>query len=459
MTFSGAVGTIFGMKSANGNRANPFRPGAGTPPPHFAGRKEDLRISDECLDALRPSAKGMQAGGARAPLRRKDGDNTLKRHGAPMGPMVIYGPRGNGKTALLLEIAKQAKAKGIQTIRADPSALANPDAFATRLRQETRAREGLEAETRTHFQGEVRVGPASISAGKATRRVVPTATLADALLAVGGTPALLAIDEAHRLPLESGELLLRAEQDARGAGAKIQLVLAGTPDLPDHLRRMNATFWDRLGRRRRSIGLLKDEDGWLDSISKPMKETLQADIDDGIAPRLLELTSGYPYFLQAMGAALWDWAAQSAKVKSIVEVPAQAEQAFARLRAAYYENRVLDLQRKGALGAAHAVARLADLTGGWERLIEEQIRVAAQAGARLGVEAEGASIPTDIALALRHEGFLWREPPGGQVACGIPTLSGHVTAHIRQQFPRAARDLDADPEFAELVSGAQRPRS
>ena len=379
--------------------------------------------------------------------------------------MVIYGPRGNGKTALLGKIRRQAKAMRIQSIRVTPDELAHPQTFALRLRRQAQAKDGAVAETTAHVEGELKVGPAAISGGKSTRRVPSVETLADALLCIGGAPVLITIDEAHRLPLKGGELLLQAEQEARTQDAKIQLVFAGTPDLPDHMARMNATFWDRLESRERRIGLLASENAedvedadWLKTISQPIRETLQADVDLGIAPRLLELTSGYPYFLQAMGKALWNAAARRDEVTAAIgeDTLAAAEPAFQKTKAAYYHHRVRDLQAKGCLGAAYAVSHLAELSGGWNGLDDAHILAAAQCGARLGVEAPDAPIPLDIVRALRHEGFLWEDEPGDQVTCGIPTLSGHVIDHIRRRRSSAARALESDPEFAELLSGACR---
>lgn len=463
LTFLGAGRIILGMDGRIDNRNNPFTPGAGSVPPYFAGRQQELSVSDECLARLIPSKSKLPTRGVRRPLRGSDGVYAANAPRMPLGPMVIYGPRGNGKTALLREIRRQAKAMRIQSIRVTPDELAHPQAFALRLRRQAQVRDGAVVETATHVEGEVKVGPAAISGGKSTRRVMSVDTLTDALLFIGGAPVLITIDEAHRLPLKGGELLLQAEQEARTEDAKIQLVFAGTPDLPDHMGRMNATFWDRLESRERRLGLLAPENAediedadWLKTIGQPIRETLQADVDLAIAPRLLELTSGYPYFLQAMGKALWNAAARRDEATAAIgeETLAAAEPAFQKTRAAYYHHRVRDLQAKGCLGAAYAVSHLAELSGGWNGLDDAHILAAAQCGARLGVEAPDAPIPPDVVRALRHEGFLWEDEPDAQVTCGIPTLSGHVIDHIRRRRSSAAKALESDPEFAELLSGA-----
>ena len=58
-------------------------------------------------------------------------------------------------------------------------------------------------------------------------------------------PVLVTIDEAHTLPLKLGRALLSAGQRWQHSGLPAMLLLAGTPDLPEHLNAMGATFWER----------------------------------------------------------------------------------------------------------------------------------------------------------------------------------------------------------------------
>ena len=435
-------------------QANPFQPGAGTWPPHFAGRAEDLAV-----------------------FRR--GWNSIKAGGPRPGPIVAFGPRGNGKTVLLLEFENIALERrplkpghaiepnhadgdaiihgqgkdGAQAVKIPAAALRNHEELAFRLAFLVH-KEGIQTGKETHWKSGFQGMGVGIGASGSRSSAMPKPQLDAALLALGERPTLLVCDEAHTWPLEGGREMLNAEQSARGSGAKIQLALAGTPDLRDHLSQMNASFWSRLGNRKRALGLLGREDA-IEAIQKPMTDTISADINDSkIQDDLLNLTSGYPYFIQIMGEVLWD-IAQQAKAKVIdAEILKQALPSFIELKESYYEDRVLDLRTKGILGAAYAVSRLADLEGGWEKLVLQQIETAAQIGARLGIEAAGAPTQPDFMLALRHEGFLWTEKPGGMVECGIPTLSAYVADSVGQQFPLAAKALKNDPEFSELLSGA-----
>ena len=67
------------------NELDLFEPGPGGLPPYLAGREHEQRTCRAFLDHLRQGA-------------------------APPGNLVLYGPRGNGKTTLLSWLHKAARA-------------------------------------------------------------------------------------------------------------------------------------------------------------------------------------------------------------------------------------------------------------------------------------------------------------------------------------------------------------
>lgn len=69
----------------------PFLPGTGALPPYMAGRQQEQNTVEEYLDFLE---QGM----------------------APPSPLIFYGPRGNGKTALLHWTRRRALDRGIEVI-------------------------------------------------------------------------------------------------------------------------------------------------------------------------------------------------------------------------------------------------------------------------------------------------------------------------------------------------------
>lgn len=89
--------------------ANPFAPGAGTPPPELAGR-DDLRET------------------VRIALERV-------RRGLPTKSIIMVGLRGVGKTVLLDRLRDDAEVSGLQTLRVEaPESRSLPAILAPQLR-------------------------------------------------------------------------------------------------------------------------------------------------------------------------------------------------------------------------------------------------------------------------------------------------------------------------------------
>src|SRR6185295_9631901 len=90
--------------------ANPFAPGAGTPPPELAGR-------DELRETVRVAIGRV-------------------RLGLPTKSVLMVGLRGVGKTVLLDRMRDDAEAAGIQTLRIEaPEGRSLPAMLAPQLRQ------------------------------------------------------------------------------------------------------------------------------------------------------------------------------------------------------------------------------------------------------------------------------------------------------------------------------------
>ena len=86
----------------------PFEPGAGGFPPYLAGRESEQRGIEDRLARL-------EAG----------------RH--TPSDIVLYGPRGNGKTVLLGWADRKATARGIAVINLSIGATKTPEALLKRL--------------------------------------------------------------------------------------------------------------------------------------------------------------------------------------------------------------------------------------------------------------------------------------------------------------------------------------
>ena len=198
----------------------PFAPGFGRLPPHLAGREREQAL-------LRGFLRRLQSG----------------RPGP--GDVVLYGPRGNGKTVLMAWLEQEAAGMNaereegsleIRTLWVTPSEapavedLVNefaPSSWLDRFRVSLAGVPGVV---------EVSLGSPNASPGRLLRGAL------EARMQEG--PLVLLLDEAHTLKPTVGRALLNASQQV-GRKSPFLMVLAGTPDLPPHLARINATFVSR----------------------------------------------------------------------------------------------------------------------------------------------------------------------------------------------------------------------
>ena len=389
---------------------NPFRAGSGTPPPYLAGRDTDIAVFKSCMDSL--YGKGA----------------------VPHGPMVLFAPRGNGKTVLMRRMVDLGRRNRVNVVALDPSDIETAGQVKAQLARIAGGKGVLKTKaTRAH--GQIGTDGAGVELERQTVRDMESEAAAKSLLRIGKKPTLIVIDEAHALATEGGAVLLQAEQSARTEGAKNQLVLAGTPNLQSALDKMHTTFWSRLHNRRRPLGLLGKKDS-VDAIAQPMN----AEITDGAAELIMQETAGYPYFLQVMGWALWD---ASPKIGATIDGAAmhQALPQFSKSKADYYRDRINGLQDAGLLFAACAVTETARLRG-WDALTDEDIdRACERASAHSDLDA------ASLSMELKHAGFLWNDetsikdnadpnavPPW---SCGIPTLSDAVVQRVAVRHPEA----------------------
>ncbi len=397
-------------KRKHPKKTNPFHPTSGAAPPYLAGRKEDLNVFQGCLDCM------------------ADPNN------AANGPMVLFGPRGNGKTALMRHMASSAAVQGAQVVKLEISELKTPEKLAKHLT-------ALANQSKSISTSETRLvgGTAGVPGFAATEGSIEThrehlePSLTRALGTLGRKPCLILIDEAHTLPLDTGRELLNAEQSARSRGASLQLILAGTPNLQDALSDMNATFWSRLDNRRRPLGLLPRADS-LDAIAKPMRTS----IADEAADLIMKETDGYPYFLQMMGRSLWD-AGHPTRKPITADAVRQAIPDFARSKSGYYIDRLRDLERGDLLMAACAVTETAQAQGGFAALTNSDIKAACERAS-----AHSQKTVPELVDGLKYSGFLWADEqsmdPMAPYAvrpwsCGIPTLSQAVSHEVCAQWP------------------------
>lgn len=279
---------------------NPFRPGAGTPPPALIGRDELI-------------------GSYSVALRR-----TLA--GRPGKSVMPIGLRGVGKTVLLNRFEQLARENGLQTgFMEAPETGEFKRLLATRLRSillgldqglvsraVKRAMGTLKSFTCTLPDGiSISLGVDPII-GSADSGVLSEDTT-DLLVAVGeavkdqGTGLLLAIDEVQYLTAEELAALISAIHRTVQLSLPVILVGAGLPQLPG-LAGSAKSYAERLFDFPQ-IGPLAHPDARA-ALELPAQAQRVAFTGSALG-ELLDRTQGYPYFLQEWGYHVWNVAPKS----------------------------------------------------------------------------------------------------------------------------------------------------
>ena len=365
------------------SRQGPFRPGAGGLPPYLAGREPEQAL---CRALLGDLADGV----------------------APPREVVFHGPRGNGKTALLVWLEREATSHpGVDVLRLTPAAVPDEAKLAERLLPSSWWR---------------RVTPKEVSVRGITWRPGNDRPLPldEALAArVRRGPLVLLLDEAHTLDARAGYALLNASQQV-GRTEPFLLVLAGTPGLRSHLNTMNASFWSRA--ERCAIGRLDPA-----ASAAAVRNPLESDgirIDEDALAHVVHASHGYPYFVQLWGEAIWRQAAGGEAAEAgrhLTRAAVHACQAdFDRERDDYYLDRYEELEKQHLLPVARAVA---DAFDGRSRLDDPTLDAAVRQGLRARPDAERVAAARDT---LRDLGYVWRPEASPLWEPGIPSLMDYV---------------------------------
>ena len=325
--------------------------------------------------------------------------------------IVLYGPRGNGKTALQVWARREAEARGLPALGVSA---AGPAAGEKLLRKLT-PRAGWLASIRA-----VTVGGTGVQV-----TAPPPLLIAEALeRRVRRGPLLLTIDEAHEMDATLGQELLNTAQILLDDGFPLTLILAGTPDLPGRFGTMGASFWNRSNRLR--IGRLTP-DSSADAIRIPFAEHGRRIEEDALA-RVVSESHGYPYFLQLWGKLLWQACPDPGPPVSHGDVESTVPR-FEEIRNDYYLDRYHELQEAGlAVVAASVAAAFA----GCVRQTEKQVDRAVSAGLeRSGCTTDGAAV-MGARGKLHDLGYIWTVNHKGRPCyeAGIPSLMAYVTTAV-----------------------------
>ena len=359
----------------------PFRPGAGTEPPCLAGRESEQEL-----------LKGFLGG--------------LSEGASFLNEIVLYGPRGNGKTVLLRWLRQEARSHaGVEVLARTPS-----DIF-----DRTRLAEELLPETwwRRYGPDEVAVAGISWRPGKG----LPPSPRAVLEARARRAPFLLLLDEAHTLDPEVGRALLNASQEVRRE-LPFLLVLAGTPNLRSRLNRMGVSFWNRAQLVR--VGRLS-EDAAAVALERPFGEHGVAVDEDALAA-MVRASQCYPFFVQVLGGAVWRQVAGRGLGGRRVtgQTLDRARPGFEAVKGEYYLHRFDELRERRLLPVGRAVAEAFRDSA---RIGDPQLDGALAAGLGDDATPEAVNAATET---LSDLGFIWRVRARPEWEPGIPSLMDYI---------------------------------
>ena len=373
--------------------ANPFRPGPGQAPPVLAGREN---VQKTLLKAVHES----------------------REQGVGGSPIVLIGPRGNGKTVLMGWLMDRIGD------RMDAAWLSSDDTASREDLARSLNSRGVVERVRT-LSG--RGGIPGVATGGATQQDRVPVTVESALAERASDDGLLVmVDEAHVIEAEAGRTLLAAWQKV-ARNAPVILMLAGTPGLEARLRGIGATFGGR--RHRITLDGLEPEAA-VQAIRSPLNDA-GIEVPEEIAERAAADSRSYPYFVQLWGYHLFDGARARSRRAVDTEVESAAAEAVAAVRDDYYFERWLEMERAPVRWPAVEVARRFRKAG--EHVSRDGVRAAIEIGlGRHGHEASGATVDGILDLFV-DLGYVWERngrSPGMQA--GIPSLMSYVEARGMQ---------------------------
>lgn len=396
------------MAESKAKLKNLFRPGTGVEPPYLAGRLEEQAFFNDQVENL---VEGEKIG----------------------SDMIVYGPRGNGKTSMLRNLQKKTDDR-LETLWVTPSEFEGTGQLTELIDSND---PGLLKRTRKFIRPLFDNLSASAYIGVAQAQASlnrPKETLA--LKAVlrkkcKKKPFIMIMDEAHILDPDIGKVLFNVSQDIRGEDCPFFLVLAGTPNLEAELCKANATFWSRSAIF--PLGRLSSEEAH-DALTLPLKQH-GVTFEHEAATEVSSRAHLYPYFIQVWGDCiakrLYETGASEVTMDTVREVQ---EKAIAKC-SAMYKDRYAELWEMNLRSPAIRIGQAFSETDG--KYIPG-VEIEDLVGKAL--QDEGKSPTNELILdnvrKLSHIGYIWEisvpsetegEDPLLCYEPGIPSLMQYVS--------------------------------
>lgn len=380
---------------------NPYSPGAGTRPPELAGRdllRERVRVAIERI-----------------------------RIGRPAKSVIMVGLRGVGKTVLLNQMLRDAEAAKIHTVYVEaPESRSLPAILAPQLRiallrlsrieaakdaaiTGLRALAGFASALKVKF-GDIEVGidyepePGLADNGDLEGDLTALLTQLGEVAKAAGTALVIFVDELQYVAEEQLAALITALHRASQLALPVTLVGAGLPQLRG--RAGNAKSYAERLFDYPEVGPLEPPQARLAFVKPAEDEGVVVDPD--AADMVVQVTHGYPYFIQEWGSSAWD-AAQDNRI-TLADVQNASAYAIAALDESFFRVRFdrMTLAEKMYLRA------MASLGEGPHR--------SGDIAASLGRTSQSLG---PIRSALIGKGMIW-SPTHGDTAFTVPMFDQYM---------------------------------
>ena len=309
---------------------DPFTPGFGEVPPYLAGRVDQQVVFTKDLGKL-------SAG--KSPLA-----------------MVLYGPRGMGKTTLLSwfenEVEQsEAKENPIRVVSVTPDRLKSSDSlWNALLPPPSLIKKGFNKIKKV--SAGVGLYGATANAGVELSESSEGEFIDTLIKRNKQRPLILLMDEAHKMDADLCNQLLNTYQTVRKE-MPFMLVLAGTPGLRNFLSNVGATFVERS--EMISLGRLNAQSA-ADVIRKPFEEQ-GIEITNDALSFIVEDSQCYPYFLQVWGSSLWEEAKKENVMHITEEQVAVVKPDITIIKKDLYDERRRNLSSLGLRPIAVSIAK------------------------------------------------------------------------------------------------------
>lgn len=364
-------------------RENPFPPEAAGPPSVLAGRDEELRQIQKLTDDL---ADGQWV----------------------HNETILYGPRGNGKTTLLLKVtADLKKGSKVKPVLVQTPTITSPGQLFQRLLGETFD----VTETTFHYWEEKCI---------ATMAMEPT---------------LLMVDEAQTITDDVVAAILWLTDVARRGKTKFAVIFAGTPTLPlylirfaGYLERTQQIRMERLDVESTRTALFQpfEDAGWNNRLNQSQESSL------------LERTQQYPYFIQCIGHAIWDAAEREGNIEINARTLASAKPHWEQDVTSMYTGGYQELARNRLIPCAEAIATEFQRAG---RVDVVRIR-------EIIAEIAPDAVVKERINQLEGLGYIWADAEKHFLyKPGIPSLMDHVLGHARDREKAKQQRAHDDAEL------------